>query len=51
MLLVHWLASTLPSFLLLLLQATIYVYQLVDGEVKVEKIDHTKAPAAAAVTA
>jgi vacuolar protein sorting-associated protein 29 len=37
--------------LLLLSQATIYVYQLVDGEVKVEKIDHTKAPPAAAVTA
>jgi hypothetical protein len=37
--------------LLLLMQATIYVYQLVDGEVKVEKIDHTKATPAAAVTA
>jgi hypothetical protein len=23
-------------------QATIYVYKLVDGEVKVEKIEHTK---------
>jgi hypothetical protein len=30
------------------LQATIYVYKLVDGEVKVEKIEHTKAAAPAA---
>ncbi|WIA38202.1 hypothetical protein OEZ86_001550 [Tetradesmus obliquus] len=39
-----------PSFVLMDLEggkATIYVYQLVDGEVKVEKIDHTKAAAAA----
>jgi hypothetical protein len=41
-------AAALPN---ILSQATIYVYQLVDGEVKVEKIDHTKAPPAAAVTA
>lgn len=33
------------------LQATIYVYQLVDGEVQVEKIDHTKAAAAPAAAA
>jgi hypothetical protein len=33
-------------------QATIYVYKLVAGEVKVEKIEHTKrADAAAAVAA
>lgn len=25
-------------------QVTVYVYQLVDGDVKVEKIDYTKAP-------
>jgi hypothetical protein len=28
-------------------QATIYVYKLVDGEVKVEKIEHTKSMTAA----
>lgn len=28
-------------------QATIYVYKLVDGEVKVERIEHTKAATSA----
>jgi hypothetical protein len=32
-------------------QATIYVYQLVDGEVQVEKIDHIKQNGAAVATA
>jgi hypothetical protein len=32
-------------------QATIYVYKLVDGEVKVEKIEHTKPAAAQAEAA
>ncbi|KAF6263100.1 subunit of retromer complex [Scenedesmus sp. NREL 46B-D3] len=43
--------SMQPSFVLMDLdgsKATIYVYQLVDGEVKVEKIDHIKAAGAAA---
>lgn len=38
-------ATVSPSFVLMDLDgnsATIYVYQLVDGEVKVEKIDHVK---------
>jgi hypothetical protein len=30
------------------LQATVYVYQLINGEVKVEKIDYSKPAAAVA---
>lgn len=39
------------SVICYMLQATIYVYQLVNDEVKVEKIEHTKAGAAAPVAA
>lgn len=46
--------STQPSFVLMDLdgsKATIYVYKLVDGEVKVEKIEHIKPAAAQAEAA
>jgi hypothetical protein len=41
-------AATVAASVAVASQATIYVYKLVEGEVKVEKIEHTKAAAPAA---